>query len=72
MSASAARKQRPLKTVSMCQEFVFPKASTRERKPQKSEDTQKLLKYIDDNIIGKGILFFGPYGRRKGKRCATQ
>lgn len=33
---------------------------------QKPEDTQKIFKYIDDNVIGKGVLFLGPYGRRKG------
>lgn len=30
------------------------------------EDTGKILKYIDDNIIGKGLPFLGPFGRRKG------
>ncbi|KAG5670456.1 hypothetical protein PVAND_000719 [Polypedilum vanderplanki] len=62
---SATRKQRPVKTISICQDFVFPKSVTRERRPQKTEDTQKLLKYIDDAVIGKGSLFFGPFGRRK-------
>lgn len=33
---------------------------------KKIEDSQKFLKYIDDNLIGKGVAFFGPYGRRKG------
>lgn len=65
---SGLRKQRPVKSVLVCQEFSFPKtgAAARERRAQKTtEDSQKLLKYIDDNIIGKGILFFGPFGRRK-------
>lgn len=40
----------------------------RSRKVQeKVEETQKIFKYIDDNVIGKGVLFFGPYGRRKGE-----
>lgn len=34
---------------------------------KKVEDTGKFLKYIDDNIIGKGVAFLGPFGRRKGK-----
>lgn len=34
---------------------------------KKGEDTAKLLKYIDDNVIGKGGTFFGPFGRRKGE-----
>ncbi|KAK0079010.1 hypothetical protein PV325_001853, partial [Microctonus aethiopoides] len=32
---------------------------------KKGEDTTKLLKYIDDNVIGKNGTFFGPFGRRK-------
>ena len=35
---------------------------------RKGEDTTKLLKYIDDSVIGKNGTFFGPFGRRKG-RC---
>lgn len=34
---------------------------------KKGEDTSKLLKYIDDNVIGKNGIFFGPFGRRKGQ-----
>ncbi|XP_041767350.1 uncharacterized protein LOC121591062 isoform X3 [Anopheles merus] len=32
---------------------------------KRPEDTLKILKYIDDNVIGKGVAFLGPYGRRK-------
>lgn len=35
---------------------------------QKSEDVNKLIKYIDDNIVGKSNAFLGPFGRRKGKK----
>lgn len=31
------------------------------------EDVAQLIKFIDDNIIGKGNSFCGPYGRRKGE-----
>lgn len=31
------------------------------------EDTTKIFKYIDDNVIGKGVAFLGPFGRRKGE-----
>lgn len=31
------------------------------------EDSSKIFKYIDDNVIGKGVAFLGPYGRRKGE-----
>lgn len=31
------------------------------------EDVTELIKYIDDGVIGKGNVFCGPFGRRKGK-----
>lgn len=37
----------------------------------KKEDSTKLIKYIDDNIIGKNTTFAGPFGRRKGKQELT-
>ncbi|XP_049878573.1 uncharacterized protein LOC126375626 [Pectinophora gossypiella] len=36
---------------------------------QKPEDVTKLIKFIDDNVIGKGNSFCGPYGRRKVVYC---
>lgn len=33
----------------------------------KSDDPAKILKLIDENVIGKGAVFLGPYGRRKGE-----
>ncbi|XP_068623060.1 uncharacterized protein [Battus philenor] len=35
----------------------------------KSEDVSSLIRYIDDNIIGKGNSFCGPFGRRKVVYC---
>lgn len=40
--------------------------------PKKSEEVVKLLKYVDDNIIGKNNAFLGPFGRRKGKGSKLQ
>lgn len=37
----------------------------------RTEDASKLIKYIDDSIIGKGNVFCGPFGRRKGKILQT-
>ncbi|XP_022913298.2 uncharacterized protein [Onthophagus taurus] len=37
--------------------------------PKKSEDVAKLIKYIDDNVIGKNNAFLGPFGRRKVVFC---
>uniref|UniRef100_A0A182Q7W7 Uncharacterized protein n=1 Tax=Anopheles farauti TaxID=69004 RepID=A0A182Q7W7_9DIPT len=36
---------------------------------KRPEDTLKIMKYIDDNVIGKGVAFLGPYGRRKDQRA---
>jgi hypothetical protein len=56
------------KSLSLNQDdFILPKAPRVKKAPQKLEDSQKIFKYIDDNVIGKGILFLSPYGRRKGK-----
>ncbi|CAG9856772.1 unnamed protein product [Phyllotreta striolata] len=37
--------------------------------PKKNEDVPKLIKYIDDNIVGKNNAFLGPFGRRKVVFC---
>lgn len=36
---------------------------------KRNEDAAKLIKYIDDNVIGRNTTFSGPYGRRKGNKC---
>lgn len=46
---------------------IGPPRSVKSIAVKKGEDTAKLLKYIDDNVIGKNGTFFGPFGRRKGK-----
>ena len=33
---------------------------------KRSEDAGKLLRYIDDNVVGRNGTFLGPFGRRKG------
>jgi hypothetical protein len=57
------------KSLSLSDDFSLrvankPKLSQVQKKP---EDTAKIMKYIDDNIIGKGVAFLGPFGRRKGE-----
>ncbi|KAF5304557.1 hypothetical protein FQA39_LY09608 [Lamprigera yunnana] len=50
--------------------FVKSKSSSAgSNAPKKSEDVAKLLKYIDDNIVGKHNAFLGPFGRRKVVFC---
>ncbi|KAF4523111.1 hypothetical protein B566_EDAN003125 [Ephemera danica] len=38
----------------------------KESRAKKCEDTAKLIRYIDENVIGKNTTFCGPFGRRKG------
>lgn len=67
---SALKKASRTKSLSLSQDdFIFPRAPRAKKSmvPQKLEDTQKIFKYIDENVIGKGVLFLGPYGRRKGE-----
>ncbi|KAI5739010.1 hypothetical protein M8J77_013820 [Diaphorina citri] len=40
--------------------------SSKFKSVSKKEDVTKLIKYIDDSVIGKNTSFTGPYGRRKG------
>jgi hypothetical protein len=52
----------------------YPLRVTKVRATQsakKNEDAAKLIKYIDDNVIGKNTTFSGPYGRRKGKQTSV-
>lgn len=68
---SALKKASRTKSLSLSQDdFIFPRAPRLKKSsvPQKPEDTQKIFKYIDENVIGKGVLFLGPYGRRRGEK----
>lgn len=31
-----------------------------------NDDSEKLVKYINDNVVGRNSTFLGPYGKRKG------
>ena len=71
-SGGALKKVTRKKSLSLNQEdFILTRAPRIKKTPQKLEDTQKIFKYIDDNVIGKGILFLGPYGRRKGEHFSN-
>lgn len=48
--------------------FRLSKQKTHSSLPKKNEEVTKLIKYIDDNIVGKNNAFLGPFGRRKGER----
>ncbi len=54
------------KFYSLPEEYSSRGNKARQGNTKKSEDTAKLIKYIDDSIIGKNTSFCGPFGRRKG------
>ncbi|XP_071641002.1 uncharacterized protein [Temnothorax longispinosus] len=56
-------------TVTAGNQRVVPPRPVKSIAAKKGEDTTKLLKYIDDNVIGKNGTFFGPFGRRKVVYC---
>lgn len=50
--------------------YALPDDYVKVTKPiQKSADPVKLIKYVDENVIGKNSTFSGPYGRRKVVYC---
>ncbi|XP_037051848.1 uncharacterized protein LOC119085529 isoform X2 [Bradysia coprophila] len=53
------------KSLSLSDDFPLRSPPRTNRPSKKVEDTGKILKYIDDNVIGKGVAFLGPFGRRK-------
>ncbi|KAJ6637178.1 tRNA-cytidine(32) 2-sulfurtransferase [Pseudolycoriella hygida] len=53
------------KSLSLSDDFPLRSPPRTSRSSKKIEDTGKILKYIDENVIGKGVAFLGPYGRRK-------
>ena len=66
---SGLKKASRTKSLSLSDDFPLRAATSRPKKSflQKTEDITKIFKYIDDNVIGKGVAFYGPYGRRKSK-----
>ncbi|XP_076224851.1 uncharacterized protein LOC116430111 [Nomia melanderi] len=56
-------------TVTSAGQRIAPPRPVRSIAAKKGEDTTKLLKYIEDNVIGKNGTFFGPFGRRKVVYC---
>ena len=49
------------------EDYSLKSGRLRQANTVKKEDAGRLIKYIDDNMIGKNSTFAGPYGRRKGK-----
>uniref|UniRef100_A0A336LW48 CSON006245 protein n=1 Tax=Culicoides sonorensis TaxID=179676 RepID=A0A336LW48_CULSO len=62
----ALRKNSRTKSLSLSDDFPLRVARQRNSLiAKRTEDPVKIIKYIDENIIGKGNPFLGPYGRRK-------
>ena len=64
---SVLKKSRGTKGKSESMQEDLPSRWGEVSRENKSEDVAKLIKCIDDNIIGRGNSFCGPFGRRKGK-----
>ena len=46
--------------------YEVPKTFTAKGDGFQDETSQKLLNFINDNVIGKDKVFTGPFGLRKG------
>lgn len=66
-AAAAAAATTSVSVIGAGNQRVVPPRPVKSIAAKKGEDTTKLLKYIDDNVIGKNGTFFGPFGRRKGQ-----
>lgn len=66
---SGLKKASRTKSLSLNEDFPLraPQRNRNNLGAKKVEDAGKILKYIDDGLIGKGVAFLGPFGRRKGK-----
>lgn len=54
------------------EDYALKSAKLRSQAVAKKEDSVKLIKYVDDNVIGKSTTFAGPFGRRKGRVIVIQ
>lgn len=52
---------------SLPEDYTLKSGRLRQANIVKKEDVIRLVRYVDDNVIGKNLTFAGPYGRRKGK-----
>ncbi|KAL6258975.1 hypothetical protein P5V15_008898 [Pogonomyrmex californicus] len=65
ITAATAAATTSINVIATGNQRVVPPRPVKSIAAKKGEDTTKLLKYIDDNVIGKNGTFFGPFGRRK-------
>lgn len=54
---------------SLPEDYNLKSARLRQANVVKKEDVARLVRYVDDNVIGKNTTFAGPYGRRKVVYC---
>ncbi|CAH0664064.1 unnamed protein product [Spodoptera exigua] len=66
---SVLKKSRGTKGKSESMQEDLPSRWGEVSRENQSEDAAKLIKCIDENIIGKGNSFCGPFGRRKVVYC---
>lgn len=64
----ALKKNSRTKSLSLSDDFPLRVSKPRSSLfAKRTEDPMKIIKYIDESIIGKGMVFLGPFGRRKCK-----
>lgn len=65
---SALKKGSRAKSLSLSDDFPLKSAYRKKSSnPGRLEDMLKIMKYIDENVIGKSAPFLGPFGRRRGE-----
>uniref|UniRef100_A0A8D9FGV6 tRNA 2-thiocytidine biosynthesis protein TtcA n=1 Tax=Cacopsylla melanoneura TaxID=428564 RepID=A0A8D9FGV6_9HEMI len=68
MSSSTKKTFGSRKFYALPEEYAV-KSVSKFKSVSRKEDVSKLIKYIEENVIGRNTTFAGPYGRRKVVYC---
>ncbi len=49
------------------EDYSFKSGKCRPAAVGRTADFSKIVRYIDENVVGRNGTFLGPFGRRKGK-----
>ncbi|XP_065205688.1 uncharacterized protein LOC135835380 isoform X2 [Planococcus citri] len=69
MSTTTIKKCANRKFCTLPEDYPFKNVKCRSTLIGKPADFPKLIKYVDENIIGRNVTFLGPFGRRKVVYC---
>lgn len=67
MTTTTVKKCANRKFCTLPEDYPFKGAKCRTTAIGKPADFTKLIKYVDENIVGRNATFLGPFGRRKGE-----